>query len=87
MRGNERGKREDGRVSQPRSKEFCACGGMNQMPCKGVCRKSHLTTTGYIKCGEFYRLEPPRRQRRDHRARPRVEDQARRTNNERRGRE
>ena len=42
-------------------KQFCSCGGLNRLPCQGPCRTAHLSKAGYVKCGEFYRLEPPRR--------------------------
>lgn len=67
-----------------RSKEFCACGGLNQLPCRGACRKAH-SVKGYVKCGEFYRLELPKRRPQRRRPRPSIEDEARQRFNEWRG--
>lgn len=85
MRGKEMSKRGYGRTRHLFGKEFCACGGLNHMPCRGLCRQVHLTKAGYIKCGEWYRLEPPKRRPKHRQGRPVGEDQPQRRTGQRKG--
>ena len=38
--------------------DFCACGTLYAMKCKGDCRKAHEDKRGRVSCGELYRVDP-----------------------------